>query len=77
MGRIECFKRDAYHVGKHSRPTPPLAHVILFIYYIFDLVSDRWSFARVLVCFPYFSNNYFKFTVLCWNTCFVKVGRDL
>ena len=28
IGRIECYQRDAYHVGKHSRPTPRLAHVI-------------------------------------------------
>ena len=33
MGRMERHKKDAYHVGKHSRPTPRLAHVIfLFIY---------------------------------------------
>ena len=41
MGRMECYKRDAYPVGKHSRPTPRLAHVIfhLFIFkYIFDLL---------------------------------------
>ena len=43
-GRTERYKRDAYHVGKNSRPTPRLAHVIiiyLFIYlfkYIFDLL---------------------------------------
>ena len=38
MGRIERYKRDAYHVGKPlSRPTPPLAHVIiyLFIYLVY------------------------------------------
>ena len=22
MGRRDCYKRDVYHVGKHSRPTP-------------------------------------------------------
>ena len=43
MGSMERYKRDAYHVGKHSRPTPRLAHVIflfiyLFIWYIFDLL---------------------------------------
>ena len=32
MGRMERYKRDAYHVGKHPRPTPRLAHVIFFIY---------------------------------------------
>ena len=43
---MERYKRDAYHVGKHSRPTPRLAHVFylsiyLFVYlfkYIFDLL---------------------------------------
>ena len=39
MGRMERYKRDAYHVGKHSRPTPRLAHVIfyLFIYLFFSI----------------------------------------
>ena len=32
MGRMECYKRDAYHVGKHSRPTPRLAHVIFYLF---------------------------------------------
>ena len=26
MGRMECYKRYAYHVGKHSRPTPRLTY---------------------------------------------------
>ena len=34
MGRKECHKRDAYHVGKHSRLTPHLAHVIFYL--LFD-----------------------------------------
>ena len=44
MGRMERYKRDAYHVGKHSRPTPRLAHVIFYLFislffeYIFDLL---------------------------------------
>ena len=44
MGRMECYGRDAYHAGMQLRPTPHLAHDIfyLFIYYIFDLLSD-WS----------------------------------
>ena len=42
MGRMECSKRDVYHVGKHSRPTPRLAHVI-FLYIIDLLVTDRVS----------------------------------
>ena len=37
MGRLECYKRAVYHVGKHSRPTPRLAHVIFW--YIFDLLA--------------------------------------
>ena len=32
MGRLECYKRAVYHVGKHSRPTPRLAHVIFLVY---------------------------------------------
>ena len=30
---MERYKRDAYHVGKHSRPTPRLAHVIFYFFY--------------------------------------------
>ena len=26
MGRMECYKRYAYHVGKYSRPTPRLTY---------------------------------------------------
>ena len=60
MGRMKSYKRDSYHVVQHSRPTPRLARVIiyLFIYlltfYLLNLVSDRLSFARVLACFVYF-----------------------
>ena len=36
MGRMERYKGDAYHVGKHSRPTPRLARVIYL--FIFDLL---------------------------------------
>ena len=32
MGRMGRYKRDAYHVGKHSRPTPRLAHVIFYLF---------------------------------------------
>ena len=28
---MESYERDAYHVGKHSRPTPRLAHVIIYL----------------------------------------------
>ena len=42
MGRMECYKTDVYHVGKHSRPTPRLAHVI-FLYIIDLLVTVRVS----------------------------------
>ena len=42
MGRMECYKKDVYHVGKHSRPTPLLAHVI-FLYIIDLLVTVRVS----------------------------------
>ena len=52
MGRMECYKRDVYHVGKHSRPTPRLAHVIFW--YIFDLlVTVRVSLGFLsLFAFP-------------------------
>ena len=43
MGRIERNKRDAYHVRKHSRPTPRLAHVIFYLF--FRSTSDSSSFA--------------------------------
>ena len=30
MGRMECYKRDVYHVGKHSRPdTSSRSHYFL------------------------------------------------
>ena len=29
---MERYKRDAYHVGKHSRATPRLAHVIFYLF---------------------------------------------
>ena len=41
-GRMECYKTGVYHVGKHSRPAPRLAHVI-FLYIIDLLVTDRVS----------------------------------
>ena len=28
MGRMGCYKRDGYHVEKHSRPTPRPARFI-------------------------------------------------
>jgi len=78
MGRMECYKRDAYHVGKHSRPTPRLAHIInyLFVYLFTYLLSDRLTFARELASFRLLSNNYFEFTVLCWNACLVNVATE-
>ena len=79
MGRMECYKRDAYHVGKHSRPTPRLAHIIncLFGYLFTYLLSDRYSFSRALASFHLFWNNYFEFTVLCWNVLSECGHRDL
>ena len=47
---------------------------------LFYLLSDRSSCARVLVCFSNFRlflNNYFEFTLFCWNTCLVIVGCNL
>ena len=37
MGRMERYKTDAYHVGKHSRPTPRLAHVIFYLFIYFSI----------------------------------------
>ena len=51
--RMECYKRDAYHA-------PRLACFIfylliyLFTFYLFNLLSDRSSFGKVLACFRYF-----------------------
>ena len=40
FGRMERHKSDAYHVGKHSRPTPRLAHVIFYLFiYLFIYLS--------------------------------------
>ena len=36
---MECYKRNAYHVGKHSRPTPHLAHIIFYLCLPYDLFS--------------------------------------
>ena len=33
MGRMEPYERDAYHVGRHSGPTPRLAHVIFYLFF--------------------------------------------
>ena len=48
MGRMERYKRDAYHVGKHSRPTPRLAHVIFYLFiYLFKHIFDLLVTVRV------------------------------
>ena len=49
MGRMECYKRDAYHVEKHSRPTPRLALVIIYLFILvyIGFTSDSSSFAGV------------------------------
>ena len=50
MGRMERYKRDAYHVGKHSRPTPRLAHVIFYFCLPCDLFSimDEAEVVRIV-----------------------------
>ena len=67
MGRMEC-----------QRVIYLFIYLSIFIYLIY-LVTDRVSrgFKHVFVIFRLFQNNYFEFTVLCWNTCLVNVGRDL
>ena len=55
---MECNKRDAYHVGKHSKPTPPLAHVIfyLFIYFLFiEIIKWQIEFPEGFSLFSLFS----------------------
>ena len=38
VGRMKGYKRDAYHVGKHSRPTPRLADVIFYLFiFVFSI----------------------------------------
>ena len=44
MGRMECYERDAYHVGKHSRPTPRLAHVIFYLFIYLVYICFMWQF---------------------------------
>ena len=45
MGRMERYKRDAYHVGKHSRPTPRLPHVIIYLFIYFSIyLIYQWQF---------------------------------
>ena len=62
MGRMDFYERHAYHVGKYSRSTPPLGHVI-FIYLLFELLSDRSSCARVLACYFLFVFKYYYFLI--------------
>ena len=31
MDRMECYERDAYHVGKHPRPAPGFSLRILVV----------------------------------------------
>ena len=47
--RMEFYKRDAYHVEKHSRPTPRLAHVIIYLFILvyIGFTSDSSNFAGV------------------------------
>ena len=49
---MECYEKDVYHVGKHSRPTPRLAHVNFF-YYIFDLLVTVRVSQRFLSLFAF------------------------
>ena len=44
MGRMECYKRYAYHVGKHSRPTPRLTYREYFMESagVRYLCTSRW-----------------------------------
>ena len=64
-------------MANHARPTPYLAHVIFYLFLFFHIlldllkVTDRVSqlLQLVFLIFSLFSNNYFKFTALCWNTC--------
>ena len=50
MGRMERYKRDAYHVGRHSRPKSRLAHVIFYFCLPCDLFSimDEAEVVRIV-----------------------------
>ena len=66
MGRMECYKKDAYHVRKYSRPTPRLAHVIFYLFFFsiyFDLLVtvgvsqgflSSFAFPKINESFPCF-----------------------
>ena len=47
---MECYKKDAYQFGKHSRPNPRLAHVIFYLCLPCDLFSimDEAEVVRIL-----------------------------
>ena len=45
MGRMERYKRDAYHVGKHSRPTPRLDHVIFYLLIYLRRYNEETKFS--------------------------------
>ena len=80
MGRMECYKKDAYHVRKYSRPTPRLAHVIFYLFFFsiyFDLLVTlefrrgflaRLRFLKLLRVFR---------ALLEYMTCLVNKGKDL
>ena len=43
MGRMEHYKRDAYHVEKHSRPTPEVLSELQSTRLRSDRASDEVS----------------------------------
>ena len=51
MGRMECYKKDAYHVRKYSRPTPRLAHVTVGVSQGF---LSSFAFPKIIESFPCF-----------------------
>ena len=75
MGRMEHYKGDAYHVRRHSRPTPRLAHVIYL--FIFDLlVTVRVSQGFFLACLRYLKLFRVCRPLLEYLFCKLK-GKDL
>ena len=47
MGRMERYKKDAYHVGKHSRLAPRLAHVNFHLFIYLSIYFDLLVTVRV------------------------------
>ena len=76
MGRMDCNKRDAYHVGKHSWPAPRLAHVIYLFIYLLYIWFIKWQI-EFRQGFSLFSFFFVCFRIVILNVrnlpCFVRL----